>query len=314
MIRPEEYLKKGHAYLETQGGRREIFRLYHRVLEEGVKNQRPEDYMWVIRNLEELLTGNSILFVDTNIPNLATLRRLKPQIKREALAFLLEHLDLTEKALVMSQEARDRHGIFYVLLRFLPSALLQSPDPGPRHLVTLALATFHTLKHLDELEGTEKEKGPLATLLLMGLCRYDWTQLGRYFILSPQLQDELERLRITYRPYDDYIELLKDYTNRALEHFQGGRSSPDLLAPLSLTGDLALGFSLKWKELKEILAEEKENIHATVKKWGQSLLEEDIEEILAPMEAHLESLIAKMGNQRWDSRSFLSASTLLKSE
>jgi len=315
MIRPEEYLRKGHLYLETQGGRQELFELYLEALKKGIEKENPREFMWAIKNLEDLLTGNSILFVDTSIPNLATLRRLKPQIKKDALHFLMEHLDLLEKALVISSKASHKLDAFFVLLRFLPQALSLSSTPRPGALVDLALLTFYHLKGPEEIDGTEKEKESLALLLLKGLCRYDWSSLGKHFILDPKLQEKVETLLPQYRPYAEYIELLKHYTQRALSISAGDPLGPSLLAPLGLTEELALMFFMKWEGLAKTLEKEKDNILAVLRRRMKELLPETApEELLAPIEAHLDSLIENMKAQTSKPFSSLSASTLLSSE
>ena len=204
MITTDDYMRKIHIYLETSGGREEVFKYLFKQLKKGLEQEKRSLYMSALFDLKAFLTGHSPLFVNSDLPNIFRLRKERENIKKDALSFLKTHIELIKTAYVQSTLCRDKFETGFLLLKFLP----EIKDLPLVHFADLYLLLSYTLHYLDEFQGTEQDKADLATIALKGLARYDGIQMAEYFITRPEDKAQLE----TYTnlpPYESYLQRLR---------------------------------------------------------------------------------------------------------
>jgi len=140
MITAEEYLKRPHIYLETKQGRREVFAYIGRVLKRGLREDRRNDFMYAISEIESFLTGKDPIFVKLDVPNVQRLRAERENIKRETLVFFGEQLDLIKTAFFKTNYVMDRFDVLFLLVKFMP----QVHNIEIRQFTNLYLILFYT--------------------------------------------------------------------------------------------------------------------------------------------------------------------------
>jgi len=241
MITAQDYLQKPHIYLETAQGRKEIFAYLEKVLKRGLKEDRRNDFMYVISEIESFLTGKDPIFVNLDIPNVHRLWAERKNIKRDALVFFGERLDLIKIAFFKTSYVMDKFDILFLLIKFMP----QVQDIEIRQFTDLYLILFYTIRGLTAypslFEGTEEEKDKLANLVLKAFGRYDAKKAGRSFVLNRVYEKSLEEIGEKYRFYKEYLFLLDKWVGN---FFKEKTASVEIIIPSILVDEVFSSLSL----------------------------------------------------------------------
>ena len=153
MIGGEKMIKKEFACKEIK------------EIEEMLKS---DDFMRAIFKIESLLTRKNPIFVNLDV--------LKAQrLRRKAIIFFGEQLDLIKTAFFKTKYATDRFNILFLLVEFMP----QVQDIEIRQFTDLYLILFYTIRYISSFEGTE-EKDKLANLVLKAFGKYDAKEMEIY--------------------------------------------------------------------------------------------------------------------------------------
>jgi len=258
MITAEEYLKRPHIYLETKQGRRQVFAHIGRVLERGLREDRRNDFMYAISEIESFLTGKDPIFVKLDIPNVHRLRAERENIKREALVFFGKNLDLLKMAFFKTNNVMDRFDILFLLVKFMP----QVQDIEIRQFTDLYLILFYTIRYISSFEGTEEEKNKLANLALKGFSRYDAKEAARFFILNPPYKKGLEEIEKKYKFYREYLMLLDKKIGLFLKK---ETTSLEVIIPSIFTDEIFSLLNWKYKgRLGDVFLEKKDKMETFV--------------------------------------------------
>lgn len=202
----EDYYRKGHIYLESAQGRNDIFGLFRKEIEEGLREGgKILNAVADIRVLEGYIKGDSFLFLDTDTPNVFRLRKKKEEIKQDALRFLKEIIDLVKKVYLTTRDVNHKFDLFYLLAKFMP----EIPDLRMKHYADLYLLMFHTVMFLDRFEGKEKDVFDLGDLVIRAFGRYDCVNAGENFLRDIKLKELLKGYASKYAPYETYVARLK---------------------------------------------------------------------------------------------------------
>jgi len=241
MITAQDYLQNPHIYLETAQGRKEVFVYLEKVLKRGLKEDRRNDFMYAISEIESFLTGKDPIFVRLDIPNVYRLRAERKNIKRDALVFFGERLDLIKMAFFKTSYVMDKFDILFLLIKFMP----QVQDIEIRQFTDLYLILFYTIRGLTAypslFEGTGEEKDKLANLVLKAFGRYDAKKAGRSFVLNRAYEKSLEKIGEKYRFYKEYLFLLDKWVGN---FFKEKTASVEITIPSILVDEVFSSLSL----------------------------------------------------------------------
>ena len=258
MITAEEYLKRPHIYLETEQGRRQVFAYIGRVLKRGLREDRHNDFMYAISEIESFLTGKDPIFVKLDVPNVQRLRAERENIKRETLVFFGEQLDSIKTAFFKTNYVMDRFDVLFLLVKFMP----QVHNIEIRQFTDLYLILFYTIRYISSFEGTEEEKDKLARLALKGFGRYDAKEAARFFILNPAYRKGLEEIGEKYRFYKEYLMLLDKKIGLLLKK---ETASLEVIIPSIFTDEIFSLLNWKYKgRLKNAFLERMDKIEALI--------------------------------------------------
>jgi hypothetical protein len=231
-ITKEDYYKKAHIYLENKTGRRDVFALFKKELEAGLRNDNIARAISIVRFLKSYLDGDSFIFIDHDLPNIWSLKKQRPNIKHDALLFLKENLDLIKQIYVKTTDSNDKFDIMYTFIKFLPGiSHLQLV-----HYVDLYLLMFHTIYYLDTFAGDEKDQFDLGDIILRAFGRYDCMELGKRFIKEPKLNQLMEEYSAKFEPYEAYGKTLREALGKEIRLEETtGVFDESVLAPLLFT-------------------------------------------------------------------------------
>lgn len=204
----DEYYRKGHIYLESEGGRREIFSLLERELEKSIEQENPEYAWWVVSTISSYLEESSLIYDNINIPNLSRLRGKSERIREEALYFLGDQIDKFIKVAIKTKRAFHKSKLLFLLVKSMP----EIENLKIKYFTDLYLVLFYTLYFLDRMEGSEEERFRLGDLLIKGCSRYDARLMTGYFLKDQRLKELLNssEYRGKYTLYPLYGIRLRD--------------------------------------------------------------------------------------------------------
>lgn len=205
MINAELYMRRGHYYLETPEGRKEVFDYLQNSLESALREKQEKRLLRVLVELEGLLSGNSLLLNNPDLPNFHFLKSQKKAVRKEALEFLKKNLRAFYKGVVVTRGAYTRRWGLYLLARYLPE-IPRLPAEEYLGLIFLLVTTAYGQK---EFSGSPEEKKALEDLTARGLARYDLFPLVFQFSgFSREFRQKLENLKDELDPYEGFMQAL----------------------------------------------------------------------------------------------------------
>jgi len=253
-ITQTDYYRKGHIFLESSNGRKDIFELFREEIIKGLEKVEGFSYISAIRTLEDYLMGD----LDNELPNIHTLRKSKDDIKQDSLAFLRDNVDLLKKAYIESNDANQKFDIIFIFIKFL----FEIKDLALRHYFDLYLLLFHTLLRLDDFDGSEKDKYDLGEIVVKACGRYDCTGICEIFIRDTKLIQFLHAEVINkMEPYKDFVRSLVKGVRRMVK---SGNINDELVAVLSLTNIVYNAFDEESLDFinKHLTGHDKDSLHS----------------------------------------------------
>lgn len=206
-ITAEDYYRKGHTYLETDRGREDIFNLYKNLIDQGIKENNLSKSISAIQSLKSYIKGDNLIFFNYDIPNIWTLKKKKEEIKKHALNFMKENIDLIKKVYIKTDDVNHKFDIITLFVKFMP----EIKDLRLKHYTDLYVLMFHTIMFLDNFEGKkEEDKFDLGDVILRAFGKYDCLKIGEKFIRQIKLKEILNEYAAKYTPYEEYIKRLNE--------------------------------------------------------------------------------------------------------
>lgn len=264
-----EYFRKGHLYLETPDGRKDIFYMFKEQIEDGLKGNNISKAISSIKSLKSYLKGDNLIFLNDNISNAYTLRKKKDEIKDDALKALRDCIDVLKKVFLKTENVSDKFSIIFILIKFMPAIR----DLPLKHDTDLHLLMFHTLLYLDSFRGKEEDRVDLGEIVVRGCGRYDCAEVSEAFIRDTGLRDFLEhKVLQKITPYEEYIKILKGTVKKMkmANAFDEGDFSPLVFTSnlFYLFNDLFNGF------LRDAYLENRERIGSFINSRCNDLIED----------------------------------------
>jgi len=185
---------------------------------------KSDDFMCAISEIESLLTRKNPIFVNLDVSGIQRLRR-------KAIIFFGEQLDLIKTAFFKTKYATDKFNILFLLVEFIP----QVQDIEIRQFTDLYLILFYTIRYISSFEGTKEEKDKLANLALKAFSRYDAKEAAKFFILNPVYEKRLEEIGEKYRFYKEYLFLLDKWVE---SFFKERTASVEIIIPSILIDEI----------------------------------------------------------------------------
>ncbi len=205
MINAELYMRRGHYYLETSRGRKEVFAYLRAALERALRERRERELLRVLVELEGLLSGNSLLLNNPDLPNFHFLKSQKGAVRREALEFLRENLQAFYEGAAATRGVYTRRWGLYLLARYLPE-IPYLPAEEYLGLIFLLVTTAYAR---EEFSGALEEKEALEDLAARGLARYDLFPLALQFPgFSREFRQKLKKFEKELDPYRGFLQAL----------------------------------------------------------------------------------------------------------
>lgn len=231
-ITMEDFYRKAHIYMESESGRKDVFALFREKMANGINSGNIGEAISAFIHLKGYIEGDSFLFMNYERPNIMNLRKQQKNIKREALQFFKENLDLIEQTYIKTTNSSEKFNIMYTLIKYLPEAPL-SPI---FHYVDLYLLMFHTVQYLDTFEGSDTDKFDLGDIILRAFGRYDCMELGERFIKDTRLEQLVKEYSLKFTPYEAYAAALKKVLQEEMDRKEKtGIFAENVLAPLLFT-------------------------------------------------------------------------------